>query len=378
MSNSIPNQRPARPFFSSGPTAKPEQWSISLLENAMVGRSHRDQVAVDKIQELCQRQKKLLKIPENFKVGAFVGSNSAALETALWNLLGPRPVDALVFDNFSSIWLNDVQQLAKNSKDIPQINVLGKPFKELPNLDQVNPKNDCLITWHGTPSAIIIPHDNFISEDREGITIVDATSAVFCLDMPWNKFDAVTWSWQKALGGEPGVGMLALSPKAWNRLEEHRTSWPVPSIINIRNKDGSPNIEPFEGKTLITISLLAIEDALNVTKIAEDKGLENMIKHSWDGMDIIETWLKNSPNNFEFLIKEKEWRSPVAIAFTTPDNPQKAYEIASILSKEGIAFDIKGHKSAPPCIRIWNGPTVNHEDISSLLPWIDWAFNQNP
>jgi phosphoserine aminotransferase len=342
----------------------------------MVGRSHRDPVAIDKIQSLADKQRKLLNIPANYHLGVFLGSNTGAFEAALWNLLGPKPVDVIITGHFSNNWLDDVQQLAETPQGIPSVHPIGIPFKTLPNLQDTNPDHDCVVTWHDTPAGTIIPNGNFIGAKRDGLVFVDATSAAFCTDLPWQQFDAVSWSWQKALGGEPGFGMLALSPRAWERLQNYTPSWPVPSFLRLHSEASDINTLPFDAKPLNTISMLAIEDALIVTSFAEERGLNAMIQHSRKGLEVVSQWLEQSPHPFKFLIQEQEWRSPIAIAITTQDDPQKAYKIADLLSQHSVAFDIKGHAASPPCIRIWNGPTVNLEDLEKLLPWLDWAFQE--
>ena len=371
-----PAIKPYEPFFSSGPTPKPPSWSPDLLHDAFLGRSHRDPIAVEKIYNLLQRQKSILGIPDDYQIGVFTGSNTGAFEAALWNLLGSRPVDVVVFDNFSRLWYNDAQQLLDHQGGQRQaVRMIGEPFKELPALDDVSDCHDVILTWHGTPAGMIIPHSDFIPPSREGLVFVDATSAAFCLDLPWEKFDVVSWSWQKALGGEAGFGVLAFSPKALAQLEKYTPPWHIPSIFNLK-RTAKTSGELFAGKTLNTVSMLAFADADFVTSFIAQYGLEKAIRHSWDGLHIIEDWLRESQAPFSFLIKDEKWRSPVAITLETPACPMKAYEIAALLSQENIAYDLKGHVASPPCIRIWNGPTVTHENIKLLLPWLEWAYHQ--
>ncbi len=378
---SRPAVRPARPFFSSGPCAKRPGWTPEALKGALVGRSHRSKPGKAKLKDAIERTKKLLSLPEGYRLGIVPASDTGAVEMALWSLLGARPVDLFAWESFSEDWVTDtVKQLKlKDSR------VFKAGYGELPDLSQYNPAHDAVFVWNGTTSGVKVPHGDWIAGNREGLTICDATSAAFAMDLPWDKLDVVTFSWQKVLGGEAAHGILILSPRAVARLESYSPPWPLPKIFRM-TKGGKIVEGIFEGETINTPSMVAVEDYLDALTWAEGiGGLKGLIARSNDNLKVLEQWVAKSPWA-GFLAKDAAIRSntSVCIAVTDPSftalaDDAKADTIkkmCSLLEKEGVALDIAGYRAAPPGLRIWCGATVDKADIEALTPWLDWAWNQ--
>lgn len=376
-----PALRPANPAFSSGPCAKRPGWSLAKLEGAWLGRSHRASGGKAKLKQVIEESKHLLGLPDGWRLGIVPASDTGAIEMALWSLLGARPVDLLAWESFGKAWVTDVVKQLK----LADARVLEAPYGSLPDLSQVWPKHDVVFTWNGTTSGVRVPNGDWISAHREGLTICDATSAAFAMDLPYDKLDVVTWSWQKVLGGEAAHGMLALSPRAAERLESYAPPWPLPKIFRL-TKSGELNEEIFTGATINTPSMLAVEDALDSLHWAKEiGGLPALIGRSEANLKAVAEWVAETPW-VEFLAKEPGTRSCTSICLSIVDPwflaletaKQKAVtkSVSELLEVEGVAYDINGYRDAPPGLRIWGGATVELDDMHRLLPWLDWAFAQ--
>jgi len=380
MTGLKPAVRPARPFFSSGPCAKRPGWTLNVLANALTGRAHRSKAGKAKLKDAIDRTRKVLGVPAAHRIAIVPASDTGAVEMALWSLLGARPVDCLAWDSFGEEWITDtVKQLKLDAR------VMRAPYGGLPDLAQVDRAHDVVFVWNGTTSGVRVPDGDWIASDREGLTICDATSAAFAMDLPWDKLDAVTFSWQKVLGGEAAHGMLVLSAAAVARLESYAPPWPLPKIF--RMTKGGKLIEGlFEGETLNTPSMLAVEDYLDALKWAESiGGLPALIARTQANFAAVGRWVAET-EWVEFLAADAAARSTTSVCLRIVDprfaglgeEPQRALvqKIAELLDREGVAHDIAGHRNAPPNIRIWCGATVERADIAALLPWLDWAFAQ--
>ena len=374
-----PAVRPARPFFSSGPCAKRPGWTPEALKNALVGRSHRSKPGKAKLKDAIERTRALLGIPADYRIGIVPASDTGAMEMAMWSLLGPREIDIYAWESFGEDWVTDtVKQLKLKAQ------VHKAPYGQLPELKAAKDR-DTVFLWNGTTSGVKVPDGGWIPADRDGITICDATSAVFAMDLPWGKLDVVTFSWQKVLGGEAAHGMLILSPRAVARLESHTPAWPVPKIFRM-TKGGKIVDGIFEGETINTPSMVAVEDYLDALGWAESVGgLKGLIKRSNDNLRALESWVAG--NSWAgFLAEDAVIRSNTSVCikithpwFTALSDDAKAEaakKLASLLEKEGVALDIAGYRAAPPGLRIWCGATVDKADIEALTPWLDWAFAQ--
>jgi phosphoserine aminotransferase len=344
----------------------------------LLGRSHRAKEPKARLAEVIDRSRSILGIPNDWRLGIVPASDTGAVEMALWSMLGPRPVDILSFETFSATWANDVVKQLR----LPDARVLAAPFGALPDLAAVDPSHDVVFAWNGTTSGVRIPHGDWIAADRSGLAICDATSAAFAMRLPWDKLDVVTWSWQKALGGEAGHGMLALSPRAVERLLTYAPPWPLPKIFRVTS--GGKLIEGvFAGETINTPSLLCVEDALDGLRWAEAAGgLPGLIARSEANLAVVTDWVERS-DWAAFLAEDPRTRSCTSIClriaapwFATLDAAAQfraSREIADALASEGVAFDIASHKDSPPGLRIWGGATIETSDIAALLPWLDWA-----
>ena len=374
-----PDTRPTRPQFSSGPCAKRPGWSLSTLKNALLGRSHRSGPAKGKLHGVIDQSRTLLGLPDDYRLAIVPASDSGALEMALWSLLGERGVDVLAWESFGQGWLTDVQkQLA-----LDDLRAITADYGDLPDLAQVDFDRDVVFTWNGTTSGVRVPNADWIPEQREGLAICDATSAVFAMDVPFAKLDVVSWSWQKVLGGEAAHGMLALSPRAVERLENFVPPRPLPKIFRM-TKNGKLIEALFQGATINTPSMLAVEDALDALRWAEEVGgLPALIARSEANLACLTDWVARTAW-VDFLAKAPETRSCTSICLQIVDpwfldqsqeeRAAAAKQIGSLLDSEGVAFDINSYKDAPPGLRIWGGATVETDDIRALLPWLDWAF----
>jgi len=373
-----PAMRPARPEFSSGPCAKRPGWSPETLSNAVLGRSHRSKPGKARLKEAIDRTREVLQVPDDYLIGIVAGSDTGAVEMALWSLLGPRPVQLLAFESFGKDWVTDVTKQLKLKAD-----VLDAPYGELPDLTKVDPQADLIFTWNGTTSGVKVPNGDFIASDRQGLTICDATSAAFAQDLAWDKLDVVTFSWQKALGGEAAHGVLILGPRAVERLESHTPAWPMPKLFRM-TKSGKVSLDIFEGATINTPSMLCVEDAIDALKWAESiGGLAEMQRRADANLAVLEAWVAKS-SWAGFLAADPAIRSNTSVCLKVIDprvaalsddaQADVAKKLAALLEKEGVALDIGGYRDAPPGLRIWCGATVETADIDALTPWLDWAF----
>ncbi|MGH7045491.1 MAG: phosphoserine transaminase [Stellaceae bacterium] len=375
-----PTRRPRNPCFSSGPCAKRPGWSPAALESALVGRSHRSGIGKARIVEVVDLSRAILGVPADWQVGIVAGSDTGAIEIAMWSLLGARGVDLLAWENFGEGWVEDVKQLK-----LPDMRVLQAPYGTLPDLRQVDFARDVVFPWNGTTSGVRVPNGDWIAADRQGLVICDATSAVFAMRLPWDRLDVVTWSWQKALGGEAAHGMLALSPRAVERLESYIPSWPLPKLFRLTSK-GKLIKGVFAGETINTPSMLCVEDALDSLKWAETVGgLDGLIARSERSLAAIAKWERHTPW-VEFLAED-----PATISCTSPQlkiidpwftalSPDERFgtvrAMTARLEDEKAAYDIASHRASPPGIRIWTGATVETDDVVALLPWLDWAWGE--
>ncbi|HWX48658.1 MAG TPA: phosphoserine transaminase [Roseomonas sp.] len=377
--NPRPTRRPANACFSSGPCAKRPGWSLAALEGALLGRSHRAPVAKARLAEVIARSKAALGMPEGWRLGIVPASDTGAVEMALWSLLGLRGVDVLAWESFSGEWATDITKQLR----LPDVRLLQAPYGQLPDLTQTDPKRDTVFVWNGTTSGVRLPNADWIAADREGLAICDATSAAFAMDLPWDKLDVVTWSWQKVLGGEAAHGMLALSPRAVARLESHTPAWPLPKIFRLTT--GGKLIEGiFQGDTINTPSMLVVEDALDGLRWAESiGGLPALIARSEANLAAVAEWVAGQ-DQVAFLAERPETRSCTSIClrivapwFTALDAAGQAAAtkaLVSLLEQEGVALDVAPYRDAPPGLRLWGGATVETADLRALLPWIDWAL----
>ena len=374
-----PEVRPRRPHFSSGPCAKRPGWSPAALAGACLGRSHRSEAGKAKLAEVIERSRALLGLPAAWRLGIVPASDTGAVEAALWSLLGPRGVDMLAWENFGKGWVADVV----NQLKLADVRVFEADYGRLPDLSQVDPGRDVVFTWNGTSSGVRVPDGAWISPDREGLTICDATSAVFAMALPWERLDVVTWSWQKVLGGEAQHGMLALSPRAVERLESHTPPWPLPKIFQL-TKDGRLNGGIFLGGTINTPSMLCVEDALDGLKWGQEiGGLEALIARSESNFEAVARWVGDTPW-VDFLAEDPATRSCTSVclkladpwfqALTSDQQAATTRGIAARLEAEGVAYDINAHREAPPGLRLWAGATVERADLEALFPWLDWAY----
>jgi phosphoserine aminotransferase len=373
-----PTQRPRRPEFSSGPCAKRPGWSLDALKNATLGRSHRAKQPKARLKEVIDRSRATLGLPEGWKLGIVPASDTGAIEMAMWSLLGARGVDVLAWESFGQEWVADLtKQLKVDAR------VLSAGYGDLPDLGAVDFTRDVVFTWNGTTSGVRVPDARWIPADRTGLVLCDATSAVFAMDVDFGKLDVVTWSWQKVLGGEAGHGMLALSPRAVERLESWTPSWPLPKIFRLTKK-GKLDAELFEGSTINTPSMLCVEDALDGLAWAQALGgLPALIARSEANLATVAAWVARTPW-VDFLARDPATRSCTSICLTLVDPWFAAQDVkargevvkrlVALLEQEGVALDIAGYRDAPPGLRIWGGATVEREDIEALLPWLDWAF----
>lgn len=378
-SSNKPNHRPANPRFSSGPCTKYKGWSLEALSGALLGRNHRQTDTLGRIAEALDRTRALLKLPDDYRVALVPASDTGAVEMALWNLLGPRGVDVLAWEAFSADWVTDIVDELKLS----DVRVLTAPYGELPDLTQVDFARDVVFAWNGTTSGVRVPNADWISGTREGLTICDATSAVFAQDIDWRKLDVTTYSWQKVLGGEAQHGMLILSPRAVERLESYTPPWPMPKLFRLA-ADGKLMESVFEGSTINTPSMLCIEDYLAALAFAERVGgLEGTIARADANAETVSKWVAET-SWVDFLAVDPATRSNTSIclkvvdpdvtALAADEQAGFAKRMAKRLEKEGVAFDIASYRSAPPGLRVWTGSTVERSDVEALLPWLDWAF----
>jgi phosphoserine aminotransferase len=374
-----PAVKPRNPNFSSGPCSKRPGWSIAALEAAMTGRSHRAKAPKARLQEVLDRSRDILGLPDDYLIAIVPGSDTGAVEMALWSLLGALGCDVMAWESFGSGWVSDIVKQLR----LDDVREISAPYGQLPDLAQVDPARDLVFTWNGTTSGVRVPNGDWIADDRSGLTICDATSAVFAMEVPWHKLDAVTWSWQKVLGGEAQHGMLVLSPRAVERLESYTPPWPMPKIFRL-TKGGKLNRSIFEASTINTPSMLCVEDHLDALRwSAESGGLAGLISRSEANLTVLAEWVADTPW-VDFLAEDRSTRSCTSMCLkivdpdlaALPDDAQQSFvkSVTGLLEAEAVAYDIGSYRDAPPGLRIWGGATVETADIEALLPWLEWAF----
>ena len=366
-----PATLPARPYFSSGPCAKPPGWSAALLSTESLGRSHRSKIGKARLQYCIDLMRELLGLPDTHRIGIVPGSDTGAFEMAMWTMLGARPVTALAWESFGEGWVTDA---AKQLKLDPVI--LRADYGQIPDLNAVDWSHDVLFTWNGTTSGARVPNGDWIADDREGLSFADATSAVFAYDLPWDKIDVATFSWQKVLGGEGAHGVLILGPRAVERLENYTPAWPLPKVFRLMSK-GKLAEGVFKGETINTPSMLAVEDAIFALEWGKSLGgADAMIARSNANAAALDAIVQARPW-LGHLAPDPATRSTTSVCLTV-EGADEAFikAFAGLLEKEGAAFDIAGYRDAPPGLRIWCGATVETADIEALGPWLDWAYSE--
>ena len=381
MTTVKPAVRPTVPHFSSGPCAKRPGWTPQALSGAVLGRSHRSKIGKARLKRAIDLTREVLQVPADYRIGIVPASDTGAVEMVLWSLLGPRPVTVLAWESFGEGWVTDVVKQLK----LKDTTVLKAGYGELPDLSKVDPASDIVFTWNGTTSGVRVANADWIAADRAGLAICDATSAAFAQPLDWGKLDVVTFSWQKALGGEAAHGMLILSPRAVARLESYAPPWPLPKIF--RMTKGGKLIEGiFQGETINTPSMLCVEDYIDALEWAKSIGGLSALRARADGnAQVIADWVARSAW-IDFLAREPASRSNTSVCLKVVDpavaglaaEAQAAFVkgIAAALEKEGIAYDIDAYRDAPPGLRIWCGSTVERADIEALTYWLDWAYAQ--
>ncbi len=379
MANTMPAMRPAVPHFSSGPCAKRPGWSLQALTDAVIGRSHRSKLGKAKLKRAIDLTREVLGVPPEYRIGIVPASDTGAVEMALWSLLGARPVTTMAWESFGEGWVTDVAKQLK----LKDVTVLKAGYGALPDLTKVDFSTDVVFTWNGTTSGVRVPNADWIPADRQGLTICDATSACFAQALDFAKLDVVTFSWQKALGGEGAHGMLILSPRAAERLTTYAPPWPMPKIFRLTN-NGKLIEGIFEGETINTPSMLCVEDYLDTLLWAKAcGGLKALIARADANTKAIADWVARSPW-IDFLASVPATRSNTSVCLKVVDpavtalapDAQAAFakSLAAALEKEGVAYDIDGYRDAPPGLRVWCGATIETRDIEALTQWLDWAF----
>lgn len=380
MSTAMPGTRPVNPRFSSGPCAKRPGWTLDGLQDAALGRSHRSSIGKSKLKLAIDKTRAILGVPDDYRIGIVPASDTGAVEMAMWSLLGARPVTMVAWESFGAGWVTDVVKQLK--LDATKVEA---PYGQLPDMAAIDYNTDVVFTWNGTTSGVRMPNGDAIAADRQGLTICDATSAAFAQDLPFDKLDVVTFSWQKVLGGEAAHGVLILSPRAVERLESYTPAWPLPKIFRL-TKGGKLIEGIFKGETINTPSMLCVEDYLDALNWAESIGrLKGLIARADANAAAIDSFVQATPW-IDYLAEVPETRSntSVCVKIVDPDilalddAAQAAFakSIAKRLEAEGVALDIAGYRDAPAGLRIWAGGTIEVSDMDALMPWLDWAFSQ--
>lgn len=374
-----PVARPKNPDFSSGPCAKRPGYALNNLENAILGRSHRSKPGKARLQEAIDRTRDILRVPNDYHIGIVPGSDTGAFEMAMWSVLGARGLDILGWESFGKGWITDVVKQLK----LDDVRVMEAAYGALPNLSEVDFSRDVAFTWNGTTSGVRVPNGDWIAANRQGLTLCDATSAAFAMDLPWDKLDITTYSWQKVMGGEAGHGMLILSPRAVERLESYTPAWPMPKIFRL-TKSGKLIDGIFRGETINTPSMLAVEDYVDALKWAEEiGGLATLLKRSADNLVVLSNWVTRTdwvsflcadPANLSNTSICLTITDPRALALSADAQAALAKRLAALLDEEGVAYDIGAYRDAPAGLRIWGGATIEAADLEKLTHWLDWAF----
>lgn len=371
-----PTVKPQRPFFSSGPTVKPLSWNPQIFDSDLIGRSHRSQVGVNAIKGVLDKIKKLAHIPHDYELALIPGSTTGAFGCAMWNFLGARGVDVLTWDLFGTFWANEIRDQLK----IQDLRIFETTYGQTPDLSVYNPDRDTVFVWNGTTTGVCVPNADWIDSGRKGLTICDATSAVFGVKLDWEKLDVTAFSWQKVLGSEAGIGVLVLSPRALQRLKTYTPSWPIPRVFTLKENNEIKN-ELFAGSTINTVSLLSVIDCTSALKWAENLGgLDFLIGKVNENFKVLKDWVDNTPW-VDFVVQDERFCSKLSVCLQV-DVPSSysndpwnlVKQICHLLSNEQVAFDIKGHRLSFPSLRLWCGPTVEADDIQKALPWIEWAY----
>ncbi len=376
-----PNRKPAMPNFSSGPCAKRPGWTPAALANASLGRSHRSAEGKARLLKAIEETREVLGVPDDYRIAIVPASDTGAVEMALWSLLGARGVDVMAWESFGAGWATDINKQLK----LDDARLLEADYGLLPDLDQVDFERDVVFCWNGTTSGVRLPHGDWIPNDRAGLTICDATSAAFAMELPWDKLDVVTFSWQKVLGGEAAHGMLILGPRAVQRLESHTPPWPLPKIFRL-TKGGKLAEGPFRGETINTPSMLCVEDYLDTLAWAKSLGgLPALIARVNGNAGVLADWVARTPW-IDYVARDEANRSTTSVCLSIVDDwftglsdsdgNKVAKRLVALLEEEGAALDIGGHRDAPTGLRIWCGATVEPADLEDLTPWLDWAFGE--
>jgi len=377
ISTGVPERKPQNPEFSSGPCKKRPGYSLAGLSNITLGRSHRSKVGKERLAFAITESKRILGVPDDYHLGIVPASDTGAYEMAMWNMLGPRNVDVCYWESFGKGWFTDaVKHL--NLQSMVQVNEYAADYGELPDLSKTNPDHDICFTFNGTTSGVRVPEGcDFISDNRSGLTLCDATSACFAMNMPWSKLDVTTYSWQKVLGGEGAHGVLILSPRAVERLETYvPDNRPLPKIFRLTKK-GKLDPAVFKGETINTPSMLAVEDYIDALAWADScGGVPGLVKRSVDNLKVLEAFVDENSDWISFLAKDPRTRSSTSVCLKLNLTADEIKNFVKVLDKENVAFDIGGYRDAPPSIRIWCGSTVEKEDLEALTPWLKWAYNQ--
>lgn len=364
-----PNVKPTNPHFSSGPCSKRPGYDVNALDVSTLGRSHRSSIGKAALQRACEDTAALLGLPQGYRVGIVPASDTGAVEMALWSMLGPRPVDVVAWESFGMGWMTDIAKQLK----LDNARLIEADYGKLPDLSQTNPDHDIVFTWNGTTSGVKVPSADWISDDRQGLTICDATSAVFAMDLPWEKLDVVTFSWQKVLGGEGAHGMLILGPRAVERLESYTPPWPLPKIFRM-TKNGKLIEGIFKGATINTPSMLAVADYLDALDwLKSIGGLEAAIAKSEANLEAIKQFV-DGRDWIHFLAQEPDTLSNTSVCLTLDVNAEQLAAFTQLLEEQGVAFDIDAYRDAPAGLRIWCGATVEASDVAALMPWLEWAY----
>lgn len=366
-----PQVKPKNPNFSSGPCSKRPGYDPAKLALTTLGRSHRSALGKEVLAQVCDVSARLLRLPPDYRIGVVPGSDTGAMEMAMWSLLGERGVDVLAWESFGKGWVTDITKQLR----LQDVRVMEADYGQLPDLSAVDCDRDLVFTWNGTTSGVKVPHAQWIADEREGLTLCDATSAVFAMDLPWHKLDVVTYSWQKVLGGEGAHGMLILSPRAVARLESYTPPWPMPKLFRM-TKGGALIDGIFRGETINTPSMLCVADYLDsLAWVEEIGGVEATIARSQANLAIIEQFVAEH-DWIDFLASDPETRSNTSVCLTVDVDEAQVKTMVKLLEKEAVAFDIGAYRDAPAGLRIWCGATVQTDDIEKLMPWLSWAYNE--
>ncbi|MFW6137038.1 MAG: phosphoserine transaminase [Candidatus Aminicenantaceae bacterium] len=366
-----PKDKPKNPCFSSGPCAKHPHYSLDELKDAPLGRSHRSSLGKGKLAESIKRTKEILDLPDDYRVGIVPASDTGAFEMAMWSLLGPRGVDVFVWESFSKGWAVDIQ----NELKLENVRIFQADYGKLPDLSQADFNNDVVFVWNGTTSGVKVPNGDWIPDDRTGLTLCDATSAIFAMELPYHKLDVITYSWQKVLGGEAAHGILILSPRAVERIETYDPPWPMPKIFRMKKK-GKLTEGLFKGSTINTPSMLANEDYLAALNWTESiGGLPGLLRRSADNLKVWENFVARH-DWIDFLAETPETRSNTSVCFRVDLPEDKIKRMVQILAEEEIAYDCGSYRDAPPGLRFWSGATVEKSDLENVTQWLEWTYNQ--